>query len=50
MQGQDVLTCPTIANNHQKTSTCEVFLFEMMRDRTSIAPSKSFISIPAAPE
>ena len=32
-QGQDVLTCPTIANNHQKTSICEVFLFEMMRDQ-----------------
>ncbi|MEG4346717.1 hypothetical protein QUB70_26075 [Microcoleus sp. A003_D6] len=42
MQGQDVLTCPTIANNHQKTSICEVFLLEMMmRDRSTIAPSES---------
>ncbi|EGK84174.1 hypothetical protein MicvaDRAFT_0341 [Microcoleus vaginatus FGP-2] len=36
MQGQDVLTCPTITNNHQKTSIGEVFLFEMMRDRARI--------------
>jgi hypothetical protein len=36
MQGQDVLTCPTIANNHKKTSICGVFLLAMMRDRTTI--------------
>lgn len=36
MQGQDVLTCPTSTNNHQKTSICEVFLLEMMRDRSTI--------------
>jgi hypothetical protein len=28
MQGQDVLTCPNSANNHQKTSICEVFLLD----------------------
>jgi hypothetical protein len=36
MQGEDVLTCSTIANNPQKTSICGVFLLEMMRDRTTI--------------
>lgn len=36
MQGQDVLTCPTSTNNHQKTSISEVFLFEMMREQTTI--------------
>ncbi len=31
MQGQDVLTCLTIAhNNYQKTSICEVFLLDMI--------------------
>jgi hypothetical protein len=35
-QGQDVLTCPISTNNHQKTSICEVFLFEMMRDPTTV--------------
>ncbi|WP_333423780.1 hypothetical protein [Microcoleus sp. F4-D5] len=43
MQGQDVLTCSTIANNHQKTSIGGVFLFETMRDRTAIKLARSQI-------
>jgi len=36
MQGQDVLTCPISTNNDEKTSLGGVFLFEKMRDRTTI--------------
>ncbi|CAA9416813.1 hypothetical protein AVDCRST_MAG84-6871 [uncultured Microcoleus sp.] len=43
MQGQDVLTCPTIAKNHQKTSICGGFLLGMMRARTTIKLVRSEI-------
>jgi len=35
MQGQDVLTCPTIANNHQKTSIGGFFLLDINSGGTS---------------
>ena len=44
MQGQDVLTCPTIGNNHQKTSICGGFLLAVMRDRTTIELVRSDIN------